>query len=77
MHDLVNKMTNSYPEKRPFVEDVVAKFSDIRISLSEFKLRSPLVSKHKPCLCALFCHAKQALLTFQYILSRKAAIPEP
>jgi hypothetical protein len=77
MQDLVNEMTHVNPVKRPLIEDVVAKFSYIRKSLSEFKLRSPLVSKQKPSSFTIFRRAKQALLTLQYILSYKAAIPEP
>ena len=65
MQDLVNEMTNINPVKRPVIEDIVAKFSYIRKSLSGFKLRSLLVSKRKP-----------SLFTLQYIFSRKAAIPE-
>jgi hypothetical protein len=77
MQDLVNEMTHINPVKRPLIEDVVAKFSYIRESLSEFKLRSPLISKTNPSLFTIFRGAKQALLTLQYILSHKAAIPEP
>jgi hypothetical protein len=77
MQDLVDEMTHSNPAKRPLIEDVVAKFSHIRNSLSGFKLRSPLVSKRKPTLFTIFRRAKQAVLNFQYILSRKPAIPEP
>ena len=77
MHDLVNEMTHINPAKRPLIEDVVARFSHIRKYLGELKLRSPLVSKHKPTLSTIFRHAKQAVLTLQYILSRKAAIPDP
>jgi hypothetical protein len=40
MQDLVNEMTHINPVKRPLIEDVVAKFSYIRKSLSGFKLRS-------------------------------------
>jgi hypothetical protein len=76
MQDLADEMTHMNPVKRPLIEDVVAKISYIRKSLSEFKLRSPLVSKHKPSLFTIFRRAKQALLTLQYILSCKAAIPE-
>ena len=76
MQDLVNEMTHVNPAKRPLIEDVLAKIFRIRKSLSEFKLRSPLVSKEKPSLFTIFSRAKQALLTVQYIFSRKAAIPE-
>ena len=77
MQDLVNEMTHINPVKRPLIEDVIAKFSYIRKSLSEFKLRCPLISKTNPSLFTIFGGAKQALLTLHYILSRKAAIPEP
>lgn len=77
MQDLVNKMTHINPAMRPLIEDVVTGFSYIRKSLSEFKLRSPLVSKQKTSLFTIFHRAKQALLTLQYIPSRLAAIPDP
>ena len=77
MQDLVNQMTHINPAKRPLIEDVVAKFFHIRNSLSGCKLRSPLISKRKPRLFTIFRRAKQTLLNFQYILSRKPAIPEP
>ena len=76
MQDLVDEMTHINPAKRPLIEDVVATFSDILKSLSGFKLRSPLVSKHKTSLFTIFCRAKQTLLALQYIFSRKAAVPE-
>ena len=77
MQNLVDEMTHINPAKRPLIEDVLAKFSHIRKSLSGFKLRSPLVSREKPSLFTIFSRAKQASLTVQYIFSRKAAIPEP
>jgi len=76
MQDLIDEMTHPDPEKRPLIDDVVAQFSHVRESLSEFKLRSPIISKNKPSLFAVFRHAQQALLTLQYIFSRKAAIPD-
>jgi hypothetical protein len=69
MQDLVDEMTRVNPANRPLIEDVVARFSFIRKSLSGFKLRSPLVSKEKPSLFTVFSRAKQALLTPQYIFS--------
>jgi hypothetical protein len=75
MQDLIAEMTHTNPARRPLIEDVVAKFSRIRESLSGFKLRSPIISKHKPSLFSVFQRTKQALRTVQYIFSRKAAIP--
>jgi hypothetical protein len=77
MQDLVDEMTHINPAMRPLIEDVVARFSHIRKCLNGFKLRSPLISKHKPSLFTIFSHAKQAVLSLQYIFSRKAAVPEP
>ena len=65
MQDLIDEMTHLDPEKRSSIDDVVA--SHVRESLSEFKLRSPIISKNKPSLFAVFRHAQQALLTLQYI----------
>jgi hypothetical protein len=76
MQDLIAEMTHINPEKRPLIEDVVAKFSSIRESLSRFKLRSPIISKQKPSLFSMFQRAKQALRTVQYIFSHNAAIPD-
>ena len=77
MQELIKEMTHINPMMRPSIEDVVANFSNIRKSLSEFKLRSPLISKGDRSLFTIFRGAKQTLLTLQYILSRKVAIPEP
>ena len=77
MQDLVNEMTHFNPVKRPLIEDVIAKFSYIRQTLGESKLRAPLVPKNDPSLFTVFRRAKQAILTLQYMFSRKAAVPEP
>lgn len=76
MQDLIAEMTHINPAKRPLIEEVVAKFSRIRESLSGFKLRSPIISKHKPSLFSMFQRAQQALRTVQYMFSHKAAIPD-
>jgi hypothetical protein len=77
MHDLVAEMTYIDPTKRPSIEDVVAKFSHIHDSLSSFKLRSPIISKHDPSLLSVFRCAKQILLTLQDVVLRNAAVPKP
>jgi hypothetical protein len=76
MQDLIDEMTHVNPAKRPSIEEVVAKLSRIRESLSGFKLRSPIITKHDPSLFSIFRHARQALRTIRYIFSHKAAIPE-
>ena len=69
MRDLVDKMTDVNPAKRPLIEDVVTTFSDIREKLDESKLRSPILSEHKPYLFIVFLCAKQALLTLWVIFA--------
>ena len=76
MQDLTDEMTHINPAQRPSIEEVIAKFSRIRESLSGFKLRSPIIAKHDPSLSSMFRHARQALRTGEYIFSHKAAIPE-
>lgn len=76
MQDLINEMTHDNPAQRPSIEEVVAKFSRIQKSLSGFKLRSTIIAKHDSILNSMFRRAGQALRTFRYICSRKAAIPE-
>jgi serine/threonine protein kinase len=77
MEGLVNAMTAAEPAKRPVIEEVIAKFSHIRESLSEAKLRSPLTSKKDSSVVTAFRYTSQAIRTVQYIVLRKPAIPEP
>jgi len=77
MHDLVAEMTHINPTKRPSIEDVVTKFSLIHESLSSFKLRSAIISKHDPSLFSVFRWTKQILLTLQDIVLHNTAVPKP
>ena len=77
MEDLVCEMTQVIPARRPLIEDVVAKFTRIRESLSGFKLRSFITSKREPSLFTAFRRSKQVIQTLQYIVSNKPAIPDP
>ena len=72
MQDLVDGMMHEEPDLRPSIEDVVSTFSEISKpqTLGESKLRSFLVSKHKPI-------SRRALRTLQHILPRRAAVSEP
>lgn len=69
-------MTDIHPTNRPLIEGVVEKFSYISGSLDESKLRSPIMSKHKPCFFIMFLCARQALLTLWRIVAGKAIIYE-
>jgi len=77
VEDLVYEMTQVIPARRPLIEDVVAKFTRIRESLSGYKLRSLITSKREPSLFTAFRRSRQAFQTLQYIVSNKSAIPDP
>ena len=75
MAGLVEEMTNENPMERPTIEEVISRFSRIRGSLSEFKLRSLIMSKRDPGLINTYRCARQVVRTVEYIVWRKAAIP--
>lgn len=77
MEGLITAMTRERPEERPRIEDVIRQFTIIRESLSKTKLRSALTSIKLPRAICLAQEAVQHVRTIQYILSRKAAIPDP
>jgi hypothetical protein len=77
MEEVVGAMTAVDPAKRPTIEEVVGKFSHIRESLSEFKLRSLVVSRKDPTLITTYRYTRQAIRTLQYIILQKPAIPDP
>ena len=70
-------MTLDDPVKRPRIEDVLEKFSLIRASLSQRKLRSPITSRKLPKIFEVVQQARQSLRTMQYVASRRPAIPDP
>ena len=77
MEDLVSAMTREHPADRPRIEDVIERFNEIRGSLSKIKLRSALKPKKAPFIMCAALETWQYVRTIRYILSRKAAIPDP
>ena len=77
MEDLVSAMTREHPADRPNIEDVIEGFNEIRGSLSKIKLRSALKPKEAPIILCAALETWQCGRTIRYILSRKAAIPDP
>jgi hypothetical protein len=75
MVGLVDAMTDEDPGERPTIETVISRFSYIRDSLSEFKLRSLITSKKDPSLVTTYRYARQVVRTVEYIILQKAAIP--
>jgi hypothetical protein len=77
MEDLVAAMTSERPEDRPHIEDVIERFAVIRNGLSKIKLRSALTLEESHKMIRVVQKARQYVRTTRYILSRKAAIPDP
>ena len=75
MVGLVDAMTDESPAERPTIENVISRFSYIRDSLSEFKLRTLIPSKKDPSLVTTYRYARQVVRTVEYIILQKAAIP--
>ena len=77
MEGLVKSMTHEVPLVRLRIEEVVARFSHIRESLSAAKLRSPITSRRDPSIITAFRYTSQTIRTVRYIVSQKSAIPVP
>jgi hypothetical protein len=77
MEDLVDQMTKGDPANRPRIEQVIGRFTSIRGSLHNAKLRSALTSKQSHIIIRSVVQTRQFVRTAGYILSRKAAIPDP
>ena len=77
MEPLITEMTQDDPQKRPTVQEVVSRFERTKQSLNIWKLRSRMVRKKEFLPMMVLRSAKHLYRTAGYILTRKAAIPEP
>ena len=77
MEPLVTDMVQTDPTKRPTIDEVVARFSEIRGKLSSWKLRSRIARKPELWLVTAWKSVGHWYRTVGYVLGRKAAIPEP
>ena len=77
MKVLIADMVQEDPTKRPTMDEVVARFSEIRNKLRTWKLRSRLVRKKEILPVKVWRTVGHWYRTAGYVLSRKAAIPDP
>ena len=70
-------MVQEDPTKRPTMDEVVTRFAEMRKKLSTWKLRSRMVRKNEIWLIAAWRTVSHWYRTVGYVLTRKAAIPEP
>ena len=77
MEPLVTDMVQTDPTKRPTMDEVVTRVSEIRSKLSTWKLRSRLARKQELWPVTVWKSVTHWYWTTGYVLGRKAAIPEP
>ena len=77
MKELIADMVQEDPTKRPTMDEVVARFPEVRNKLSTWKLRSRLVRKKEILPVKVWRTVGHWYRTAGYVLSRKAAIPDP
>jgi hypothetical protein len=74
---LIADMVQEDPTKRPTMDEVVTRFSEIKNKLSTWKLRSRIARKNEIWPVAAWRTVGQWCRTVGYVLTRKAALPEP
>lgn len=77
MDALVADMVQEDPTKRPKMDEVVTRFSEIKSKLSTWKLRSRISRRNELWPVAAWRSVDHWCRTVTYVLARKAAIPEP
>lgn len=77
MDALVADMVQEDPTKRPKMDEVVTRFSEIKSKLSNWKLRSRISRRDELWPVAAWRTVGHWFRTVTYVLTRKAAIPEP
>ena len=70
-------MVQEDPGKRPNMDEVVSRFSEIKSKLSTWKLRSRIARKHEVLLVSAWRSVGHWYRTVGYVVTNKAAIPEP
>jgi hypothetical protein len=74
---LIVDMVQEDPAKRPTMNEVVTRFAEIRNKLSTWKLRSRMARKNEIWPVAAWRTVSHWYRTVGYVLTRKAALPEP
>ena len=70
-------MVQDDPMRRPKMDEVVSRFLEIKNKLGTWKLRSRIARRNEIWPLAAWRTVGHWYRTIGYVLSRKAAIPEP
>jgi hypothetical protein len=74
---LIADMVQEDPTKRPTMDEVVTRFAEIKGKLSTWKLRSRMARRNEVWPLAAWRAVNHWYRTVGYVLTRKAALPEP
>ncbi|KAH9054585.1 hypothetical protein EDB83DRAFT_2225461 [Lactarius deliciosus] len=77
MQPLISDMIQEDPAKRPNMDEIVARFAEIRNKLSTWKLRSRMTRNNEFWPVAAWRSVIHWYRTIGYVLANKAPIPEP
>jgi hypothetical protein len=77
MKALIADMVQEDPTKRPTMDEVVSRFSEIKNTLGTWKLRSRFARKNEMWVVTAWRTVGHWYRTLGYVLARKAAIPDP
>jgi hypothetical protein len=74
---LVADMVQEDPEKRPTMDEVVNRFTEIKSRLSTWKLRSRMARNNEIWPVTAWRTVGHWYRTVGYVITRKPALPEP
>ena len=77
LNGLIADMVQEDPTKRPTMNEVVGRFSEIKKKLSTWKSRSRMVRKKEFWPFNVWRTIEHWLRTIDYVVGRKPAIPDP
>ncbi|KAJ6625329.1 hypothetical protein B0H10DRAFT_639019 [Mycena sp. CBHHK59/15] len=77
MRPLVTDMVNADPTKRPTIDEVMARFEEIKNDLSSWKLRSRVRGKHELYIFHIYRITGHWYRRIGYILKRVRPVPTP
>jgi len=77
LESLISSMVQEDPGKRPNMDEVVSRFSEIKSKLSTWKLRSRITRRDEIWPVAAWRSVAHWYRTVGYVVAYKAAIPEP
>jgi len=77
MDPLLTDMVNPEPSKRPNMDEVVRRFSEIKAGLSQWKLRSRFASHKESPVLRIFRSGRHWLRQLRFMARKVPAIPSP